>query len=309
MKEKILLIILIFSSLIVDGQNGTFKKKTKSPSGTTARSIEYIQINGNSQLKSTHAANSYQLSTSLKHPIVNQDDKAIKRIIFKDNSPVFIERESSRLKSSAYVTAEDKFYSFLETTKSVTKIADPVKSFKISGIQTDKLGITHIRTIQLYKGIEIHGSRSIFHFDNEKERFTGRFHQISQDIEILPQYSEDEVIQKVVTDLRKITVYKELSVKEKEILKYNCPVCNKVIYKQDDNHYILAYEIEIRPNFIEEWKYFVDAASGKIILKYNNTKSDGPTVATGYDLNNQLRTFDVYLEQGTYYLYNNSEDI
>ena len=74
------------------------------------------------------------------------------------------------------------------------------------------------------------------------------------------------------------------------------------------NHfYKLTWEISIRPNLIEEWKYYIDAVTGEIINKFNNTFSDGPAIATGYDLNNVLRTFDTYLEAGSYYLLNSSE--
>ncbi len=74
-----------------------------------------------------------------------------------------------------------------------------------------------------------------------------------------------------------------------------------------DKQYALAWLITIRPNFLEEWKYFVDAKSGEIIRKYNSTNSDGPTTGTGPDLNNVSRTFNVYLDQGTYALYDAAE--
>ena len=301
--------MLLFSSVISDGQISVFKKKIKNPSGSTSRTIEFIMINGNKQLKSSSTAGTYQLSTNLKLPGFVQDDKTIRKVIYKNKAPVYIEKETSGLKSTEGINAEDKLHLFLETAGLITKIADSDIFFKIEGIQTDRLGITHIRTTQQYKGIEIYGSQSVFHFDDAKERFTGRLHHIKKDVDIHPKLSEEEIIQKAIADLKNITIYRELTNKEKEFLKYFKPVCKKIIYKQDDSCYIIACEIDIRPNFVEEWKYFVDAVNGRIIRKFNNTKSDGPTAASGYDLNNQLRTFNVYLEQGIYYLYNSSEDI
>ena len=58
------------------------------------------------------------------------------------------------------------------------------------------------------------------------------------------------------------------------------PQSTLVMYDKGDNDYVLTWAITIRPNFLEEWKYFVDAASGEIISQYNNTKSDGPTTGS-----------------------------
>ena len=69
-----------------------------------------------------------------------------------------------------------------------------------------------------------------------------------------------------------------------------------------EDKYRLAWAVSIRPNFIEEWKYFIDATSGEIIRKYNNTNSDGAVTATATDLNGVVQTINTYLETGTYYL-------
>ncbi|MBE0676861.1 MAG: M4 family metallopeptidase, partial [Bacteroidales bacterium] len=67
--------------------------------------------------------------------------------------------------------------------------------------------------------------------------------------------------------------------------------------------------VTIRPNFIEEWKYFIDASGGEIIHKFNNTFSDGAVTAQAYDLNNVLQTISTYLETDTYYMFNISENM
>ena len=102
---------------------------------------------------------------------------------------------------------------------------------------------------------------------------------------------------------------RDLSAEEKKIMQYNSPVYSLVIFDQGGNEYVLTWEISIRPNFIEEWKYFVDASTGKILRSYNNTKSDGPVTASAIDLNNVSRNFNAYLEQGTYYLINLAEQM
>src|SRR5690606_14321760 len=88
---------------------------------------------------------------------------------------------------------------------------------------------------------------------------------------------------------------------------YSAPSTSLVLYSTGEDKYRLAWAVTIRPNFIEEWKYFIDAAGGEIIHKFNSTCSDGAVPAQAYDLNNILQTISVYLESGTYYLINISE--
>jgi len=76
---------------------------------------------------------------------------------------------------------------------------------------------------------------------------------------------------------------------------------------ENNNSFSLAYEVEARPNFIEIWKYFIDAHTGEILKSFNATNSDGPASTTAYDLNNTLRPINTYLENGTYYMVDISE--
>jgi hypothetical protein len=84
-----------------------------------------------------------------------------------------------------------------------------------------------------------------------KERFTGRLHRLNQEIDTEPGFQIDEAVTTVLGDIKKITHFKELSVKEKKILKYEAPACSLIILNQNDNSYTLAWECEVRPNFIE----------------------------------------------------------
>jgi Zn-dependent metalloprotease/PKD repeat protein len=232
-----------------------------------------------------------------------------KQVIRNGKSPVFIERNVSSLKSEAGKSHEEKFFAFLEDSKALTGIENPRGSFKITRIRTDKQGITRIRSVQQYKGIEIYGSESTLHLDSRKERYTGKFHRIDQDVPVTPAFDLTKSLRIVREDLEQLTTYRELHEAEKKLLDYESPEHALVIYGENGKGYALAWEITIRPNLIEEWKYFVNATDGSILKKYNNTQSDGPLTASGLDLNNQSRTFDVLLQDGIYYMYNMSEDM
>lgn len=297
-----ILFILIAFNLHVNAQVSHFKQLSKKPAGTVVHHFKSASTDGRNSLKSSkHHA--FMRQQSVVFPLIN--DKV--KIIRKDNSPIFIEQKVTPLKLASALTSEDRFFRFMEEQKNITGIDNPLDVFKIKDIHSDELGFTHIRTIQQYKGVDVHGTESVFHFSNELERFTGSLFRATGDIDVNPVIPSNEALELVANDLRKLTTYRELSASEKKFLKYDAPECSFVLYKNDAGMYRIAWMVSVRPNFIEEWNYVIDAATGEIIRKYNNTKSDGPLTASAPDLNDVSRSFNVYLETGIYYLLDISE--
>lgn len=231
------------------------------------------------------------------------------RVIFKNQQPVFIERKVPPFKSEAGISLDEKFFRFMDESKSITGIHMPREAFKILSHHKDNLGITHIKSIQQYRGIELYGTESTLHIDSDKERFTGSFGRIAGDLSEIPGVDTVQVLRSIIADLKIVTLYRELTSQEQKLLNYSFPQFSLVYYPVDNNSYRLTWLVSIRPNLIEEWKYFVDAQSGEILRRYNNTMSDGPMLGNGEDLNNTMRTFDVYLLGDIYYLYNITESM
>lgn len=304
--KKILIIVLALIYLAMPGfsqQRNSFKSYNKKQSGSTIHDLTFKNISGKNNLKSTTNYTSFPVSKSLKMPGINLDDP-VKNLIQVSGSPIFFEKEKKSLKSSNLVSADDQFYSFFDETRAITKLTDPREELKILHMTQDDLGIIHVKAQQLYHGVEIYGAESYLHISNIKDIFTGRIVSLKSDINILPKITGESALNKVKSDLGSKTVLKELSASEKSLLDYNSPEINLVIYEGE-----LAYEISIRPNFIEEWKYFVDANNGTIKFAYNNTYSDGPSSANAFDLNGVSRTINTYYESGTYKLINASESM
>ena len=298
MKRAFLSGILTILSLAVIAQNGTFKTVAKKQNDDLSRLAKYRLINGIDSKNSQE--NKYSFAGNIQFPsIPGKND--IRKIITRDNSPVYIEKNCPQQKSSSLATFEERFYAFFEDMKLKTKILRPKETFMIIGINTDELGITHVDAVQQYKGVKIYGSESSLHFSPLKERFTGRLYPVDQEINTTPGYNESEILAVVGKDIKKITPFKEMSDKEKEFLEYESPSCTLIILRQEDNSYVLAYEVEIRPNFLERWRYFVDARTGQILKKYNITNSDGAVTASAVDLNGITRTINTY-QQGSNYL-------
>lgn len=224
-------------------------------------------------------------------------------------SPFFIEDSKVEEKSASVEFAEETFQSFIESVKTELQINNPDLSFEIKKTATDDLGMLHINSVQKYRGIPVYGSESALHVGSGKNRFTGAIHSINQNLNVQPALSLNEAHNIINRDLKNLTYVNQLSAIQKKILQYEGPESNLVVFESDENLYNLVYEIIIRPNFLEQWKYYLDAHNGKIIRKYNNTFTDGPVTAKSTDLNGVLQTIDTYLENGKYYLINVAEDM
>ncbi len=302
----ILISALLSVSFLASSQS--FKVKTKNPAGQNTANLNAVQINGKTGLKSAYNG-SLLVSPALQKPDMNNKTKKFDRIIYNQNKPIFIEDSNVEEKSASTRFAEETYQSFIESVKSEVNITNPELSFEIKKTSVDEYEMLHINSIQKYKGIPIYGSESGLHVSPGKLRFTGSIHNVKQDLDVQPELSAEEILNVVNRDLKNLTKVRLLSIAQRKILDYEKPECNLVVFESGNDNYSLVYEVIIRPNFIEQWKYYVDAHTGNIIRKYNNTYTDGPFTATAIDLNGVLQTIDTYLENGQYYLINVAEQM
>ncbi len=294
---------LLFSITVFSQTGNSFKTISRNQAGTTNPDFPYKKISGSTVMKSGLTASSnnrYYVSDNLPRPGIKTD--TLKSIRNKQGVPIFFEKEKTNMKSARNETIEEQFYSFHNLAKPKTSLSNPQKELVIKQKVTDELGITHIKAQQFFKGVKVYGAESYLHIGPKKDIYTGYIYPVDINFNVTPEISKESALGIVETDLKSRTVFKNLAESQKELLKYKSPDITLIIY---DN--LLAYEVDIRPNFIETWKYFVDARTGGIVRSYNNTQSDGPATATGYDLNNILRTINTYLESGSYILLNASE--
>ncbi len=300
--KKLILIVLSVLMIVVPGNGQTgFKQPHKKPAGTVRHNLNPQSVYSHSTLQSQ------SVKTPVKKSLSFANARTEPLVIRKDKSPVYLERKTTSVEQASTVSMEDRLYRFLESYRNVTEIDNPRGVIRVQKMHTDELGITHIRTVQEYKGVEIYGTESVYHYGKGKERLNGSFFKINEDIVTVPTVQYAQVVNIVKSDLEKITVFRELSDKEKKFMNYYAPECAQIIFPKDDGTPVLAWMVHIRPNFIEEWQYVIDANDGTILRKFNNTKSDGPVTGTGTDLNNIPREIKVYEESGYYYLYNISE--
>jgi len=249
MKRYALLLVLILPGLLAGGQGKTFKIMNKQSYGSADPRLSNVNI---VPVNSVKPATTYSFSQirTMAAPVLAGKDEQFTQIVRSKGRPVYIERKSPAVKAAP----EERLYEFLNAAKGISGKGDSRETFRISGIKTDEQGITHIRTLQQYKGVDIYGSESTLHIDAGRERFTGSFLKPGTDTKTSPSISSMAAVQKAVADVSRATVYKELSQKEKELLDYSAPECSLMLLNDGEDKYRLAWAITIRPNFIEEWK-------------------------------------------------------
>jgi bacillolysin len=301
----LLLLFGLTFSLNTYAQKKYVKDIDKKTTGSKPASFQYQTIPSSKGQKSA-SLSPHKANNQFKKPDLTGINRIENRVMIKGETAL-IERKSDVSKKLLLSNPEERFSNFMKKAK--IGGLNPLQDFKISHIDTDELGITHIKSTQLYKGVEIYGSESTTHFRKGEERFTGRLMHINEEIDVVPALRSDEALKIIDSDLEKQTVVRPLSTKEKEILKYESSRTKLALMKNEENSFSLVWEVETRPNFIEIWKYFVDARTGEILKKFNATNTNGPATATAYDLNNVLQNINTYLENGTYFMVNASESM
>jgi bacillolysin len=173
--------------------------------------------------------------------------------------PVFVkERYAEKFSSSTAATA----LNYLKNNESKTGINNSDKGLKVKNIETDELGMTHVRFNQAVNGVNVEGSELVVHFNKENEvvLVNGRVNQTVTDALVDTTASlSSEAALKVAKS----------SVNAPEELTYE-PTSELVVYPfEGKNH--TAYKVNV--NFMGDepgnWFVFVDAKTGEIIDQYN----------------------------------------
>lgn len=252
--------------------------------------------------------------TGAKFPKIENFSLNIDPVIEKDNEGkvVFIKGKiKSKYPANAKVDATAKALEYIGYFGKELGIKNANSEFKILSQETDELGMNHLKMSQMYKGIPVYGAELIVHGKEEWDMINGRNYP-TIDLDINTKLTQINAIELVQQDLKKNTFLKPITSTELVLLKNKKPIVSLVIFhpNQDPTTAVLAYDISIKPNFVERWQYFVDAKTGQILEKYNHTCAvDGPATATARDLNNISRNIRTYQKGNTYFLIDTSKDM
>ncbi|MDD4052593.1 MAG: M4 family metallopeptidase, partial [candidate division Zixibacteria bacterium] len=203
--------------------------------------------------------------------------------------------------------------SFVQRYKTLFRLANPVEELSQISENSDKLGKRHIRLQQVYKGIPVWGHEIIVHKEPGGDVYgvSARYCPTPSDVDLTSdRISADEAVSVAMNDLSGTTAIRTFDGSMARLLHYSLPESELCIWVDENTQKPhLAWFVKFRPNIIDDWYYFIDACSGAVLHKYNNTNSDGPATTSATDLNGISQTINTYLVGSLYYLIDASRPI
>lgn len=307
MKKHVLLLSALIPLFAIAGKGVNSGKPVKQVSNASP-SVNYTTIQHVTQQGAVNAPFipspflSLKSNSSLKSLSVTRDPKS--------GMPIMIENISY----SGIVTSENNRQAtqqVLETISALIGIQSP-DEFQILHTEKDNLGITHVKLQQTFKGLPVYGAQAWLHFSADgKACFSGRTQITPALVPTAAALSEGGANIIVRNDVSKQHPFQEFSFTDEILLRLKQYESELVIFPDANRFgkFNLAWHVTVRPNVLNRWEYFVDATTGAILNKYDNTCTLGPATATAVDLQGITRTIGTFNANSKYYLLNGAKSM
>ncbi len=151
------------------------------------------------------------------------------------------------------------------------RIRDAEKEFAAKRVDADSLGFHHVRLAQLHQGLRVFGGDVLVHFDQSGEAYQVNGQYIPDiQVDLVPKIDADQAVSAAQQDL--VAMGKvQGTVEAKPTL---------AVFAQDMDPR-LAFELTLLNSDPQagpgRWRYWIDASSGKVLLRYNDIKVACPT--------------------------------
>ena len=307
--------------------NGTIQKPTISDLQVLGERLKEVigEPSQNQQLKKgTNSSLSQSLTRLKKNPI--NLTRQIKKAEFKskfnvswdkiNDTPVFISGSELSEFSSQLIgaySAQEIAKEFISVHKDVFRLEDSYSELETVKEFNDRYGKKHVKFQQVYQGIPVWGKTVVSHFEPEGDLYliNARFSPSPKELDLSQiNYLKDQAIQIALDNIGPFSTVAEFNVEMRALLSYDSPVGKQYIWiEKDVRTPHLIWHVQVRPNAVDNWYYFIDAKTGEILEKYNNTQSDGPASGTATDLNGAQQTVHSYEISGWYYMIDSSRPI
>lgn len=164
---------------------------------------------------------------------------------------------------------EQASLAFFEANKDAFGLKEPSTELSLRRLDVDRLGHRHLRFDQLYNGVRVYGAQMLSHISTDDILTTVNGHYESDlSISVLPSIPASEAMQVAIGDL---TVGRNKRSEGRAEL---------VIFPWEEAKY-LVWNLTLLTDAPQgRWEYFIDAHSGKIILKANRIMT-AEAVGTG----------------------------
>ena len=163
----------------------------------------------------------------------------------------------------------------LDNLSGLYRMRDASKEFAVKRIEQDGLRFHHVRAPQMYEGLRVVGGELMVHFDrgNQAYEVNGRYVP-DLNVSVTPNIQAGDAVRAAQQDLAGMGATQVLLE----------PGAELVVFALNQNP-ALAYELvftfvdPLKPS--ARWRYWVDAVTGKILLRYNDIKKIAAPTANG----------------------------
>ncbi len=292
---KILVVFAFISNTTAYSQNGFDSKLKKNqvnrqlqkqfelvspPSKNLRRNYDYRKLHSVSAIKGLKI-------------VKDQESGAI---MFIENNQKISSDKNARLNANQISS------DFLLAHKNDFGITNPDNELVLVDDSYDENGNKHLRYQQKFNGVNIYGGEIALHLSNQQVKtLNGRLFSTPKELITHPQLSIEDAIAQAYKEVSQHSIVQHNQLRS-SVFNTTSDHADLIIYHEDQKP-LLAYEVEIRPNVLERWVYFINAINGDIISNYNHTCTlDGVFTAKAKDLNGITQSINITQIGNTYYL-------
>lgn len=193
---------------------------------------------------------------------------------------------------------------YVKANKDLFKFRDPDAELKYVEQSVDGRGDRHEIYQQMADGVPVWAGRIHLHFDRAGNLYAvnSRYAPASAPTGAW-RLDAKAAIARALADLSRQGPIEDFTPELRELLAYPGPSAERNVWAADEGGAPQrAWRVEIRPDICHLWRYFIDAATGAVLEKYDAAPSDGPKTASAKDLFGTARTVNTYQVGSNYYL-------
>jgi len=157
---------------------------------------------------------------------------------------------------------------FLARNRLLLQLEQPNEELRLQEITRDALGYTHLRFAQHYQGHPVWAAELRVHVDASGQIYAlnGSYEPTPSNVpEPTPLLTAREAYERAADDLRQKRRWQPPSSSLREALDLDEKTPQLVWYPHQESRWHLAYEVDIRPNWIERYTYLIDARTGAVL--------------------------------------------
>ncbi|SHK02331.1 M4 family metallopeptidase [Rhodothermus profundi] len=157
---------------------------------------------------------------------------------------------------------------FLYRNRRLLQLDNPREELRLVKISRDALGYTHLRYAQQYQGYPVWAAELRVHLDNAGRIYAlnGSYEPTPADLaDLTPRLTATDAYERAAQDLRKQGRWQPPGPFLRNVLKLDEQSPRLVLFRHEQLGWRLAYEVDIRPNWIERYTYLVDAQTGTLL--------------------------------------------